>query len=358
MGFGEVFIKHVTRLRSRASDVSDMFDRRRRESRVRVKDIETRTQTSRRRIGLKRVGYVLLAILGLWVLIGFLATIPVVGNHPYWRTFRAQPEDFGLKAEDVSFQSLDGIRLTAWYIPARGMARGTVVLAHGINGNRSDMLPRASFLVRDGYNTLLVDLRDHGGSGGDYAGPGYRESFDVLGAVSYVRKRERRDRIVAMGHSYGAVAALYAAAQSSDIAAVIADSAFISFDDMVKRATILLSKDPERSFWERFGLRLVSFRAAEWAVMPIYYLRTGVWMNSRKADSLMALPRIGQRPILFIAGARDEICLPKDARTMYNAALSPNKALLIVPNAEHDSTYTAAPQLYESTVISFLKKAL
>jgi uncharacterized protein len=310
----------------------------------------------RRRKILERAAYVFVGVVVLWGVVGFLATIPVVGEHPYWRTLRAQPRDFGLEAEDVSFQSQDGIRLTAWYIPARPFARGTILIAHGINGNRSDMLPRAAFLVRDGYNTLLVDLRGHGGSGGDYAGPGYMESFDVLGGVTYLRKRRVQAPIVTMGHSYGAVAALFAAAQSQDVAAVISDGAFISYDDMVKRATILLAQDPERSIWERIGLRLAGFRATEYVVLPIFYLRTGVWFSGRKSNSLKAIARIGNRPILFISGARDEICPPANARLMYNAAQSPDKDLLIVPDADHDSTFKNAPQLYESVVVRFLEK--
>jgi pimeloyl-ACP methyl ester carboxylesterase len=208
---------------------------------------------------------VVIAIVCVWAVAGFLATIPVAGNHPYWRRFRAWPEKFGLKAEDVSFSSTDGIPLKGWWIAAQGTLRGTVIIAHGINGNRSDMLPRAPFLVRDGYNTLLIDLRDHGESGGTYAGPGCVESRAILGAVKYLQSRGYTGPIAVMGHSYGAVAALYAAAQSPDIVAVISDSAFISFGDMVKRTTRRLSEDPERSFWQRLGLRLARFQVTEWA---------------------------------------------------------------------------------------------
>jgi uncharacterized protein len=297
---------------------------------------------------------VLFAVIALWIVAGYVATIPVVGNHTYWRTLRARPEEFGLKAEDVSFLSRDGIQLRGWYIQADGDPRGTVVISHGINGNRSDMVPRAAFLVRDHYNAFLIDLRDHGESGGTYAGPGYMEALDILGALTYLRTHQEKTPVVALGHSYGAVASLYAAAHSSDIAAVIADSAYISFEDMVRRATDLLAEDPERSFWERCGLRIAGFRGVELAVLPIYYFRTGVWMDRRKADSLLAIARIGTRPVLFIAGERDRICPPDNTRAMYQAARSPRKELLIVPGAEHDSTYTTSPKLYESTVIQFL----
>jgi hypothetical protein len=69
---------------------------------------------------------------------------PVVGSDPCWRTLRTHPADFGLHAETVSFPSQDGILLKAWYIPASGRWHGTVIVAHGIDGNRSDMLPRAA----------------------------------------------------------------------------------------------------------------------------------------------------------------------------------------------------------------------
>ncbi len=91
-------------------------------------------------------------------------------------------------------------------------------------------------------------------------------------------------------------------------------------------------------------------------ILPFYYLRTGIWLDGQKANALAAISRMGPRPILFIAGEDDKICPPQNARRMYDAALSPDKVLLIVPHAEHDTTYSFAPHLYESTVLSFLSK--
>ena len=45
----------------------------------------------------------------IWVVVGYLATIPVAGDHPYWRTLRAHPGDFDLVAEDVSFSATEKI---------------------------------------------------------------------------------------------------------------------------------------------------------------------------------------------------------------------------------------------------------
>jgi uncharacterized protein len=308
---------------------------------------------------LRRFALILVIVLVIWALVGYLATMPVVGNHPFWRTMRAQPQDFNLNAQTVSFPSQDGITLMAWYIPADGQPRATVILAHGIDGNRSDMLPRAWFLVRNHYNTLLVDLRAHGGSGGNYATPGYVESRDVLGAVTYLRHtRNDHGPIVAFGHSYGAEACLWAASKTPEIAAVVADGAFISFDNMMRRATLLLSEDPDRSEIDRLGLRLAGSRVAEWIVLPMYYLRTGVWPSAQHANVLAEIPKLGQRPVLFITGELDKICPPSITRIMYDADLSPKKQLFIVPGAEHDATYAAHPDLYEKTVVQFLNNAV
>jgi fermentation-respiration switch protein FrsA (DUF1100 family) len=308
---------------------------------------------------LKRTAYIFLSLVTLWIVAGFFATMPIVGEHPFWRRMRATPEDFSLNSESVSFLSADGLHLTAWFIPAKGLSQGTIILVHGIDGNRSDMLPRAWFLSLAHYSVLDIDLRAHGGSQGTYATPGYIEARDILGAVSFLRhSRGYSGPIAVFGHSYGAVAALYAAAHSPNIAAVISDSAFISFENMMKRATDLLAKDPDRSRLDRLGLRLASSRFAEWMVIPIYYLRTGIWPSSHRADVLRTIPKIGDRPILFIAGQLDQICPPSNTEKMYKVALSPQKTILIVPGADHDSTFIASPHLYQDTVVHFLQKAI
>jgi uncharacterized protein len=305
---------------------------------------------------LKLLAYIFLGVVILWAIVTFLVTTPVVGNHPGWRKVWVRPQDLGLKAQEVSFLSRDGIPLKAWFLPAQGASHGTIILVHGIDGNRSDMLPRAAFLVHGGYNVLDVDLRDHGGSGGNYASPGYLESRDILGAVSYLRRNGQMGPLVAMGHSYGAVAALWAATQSPDISAVIADSSYLSLDSMIRHATLVLSEDPQMSFWVRMGLHLAHIPDVSWTVLPMFYLRTGVWVNLAKTNTISAIRQIGSRPILFISGQLDPITSPEGTRRMYDAAISPEKMLLIVPGADHDSTYKTAPDLYGATVLRFLKK--
>src|SRR2546422_3533589 len=150
----------------------------------------------------------ILLILGLaallWITLGWLATNPVVGNHHELRVMVAAPQDYGLQAQRVAFAATDGIPLVAWWLPASAKAKeayGTVILAHGGAGNRSHMLSRAAFLVRNGWNVLAVDLRMHGESGGGGMLPGFYERQELLLAGAYAPGRGGRGAIISLGDS-------------------------------------------------------------------------------------------------------------------------------------------------------------
>src|ERR1700716_636815 len=85
-----------------------------------------------------------------------------------------------------------------------------------------------------GYGALLYDQRNHGASGPARVTLGYNERLDVEAAVGYLLKDvHTTDKIVSFGISMGATAALLAASETPEIAAVISDSSFLSFNDTV-----------------------------------------------------------------------------------------------------------------------------
>lgn len=309
----------------------------------------------------------LLVLLAIFVVAGYLATMPVVGR--FAPSFGAVPADYKLKAEPISFRSIDGIDLKGWWIPAQGnlpagqqAGRGTVILAHGNGGNRSSMLSRAAFLAAGGYNTLAIDLRAHGESAGNYMTPGYLEALDILGAVEAAKRRGQPGPFVALGHSYGARASLWAAARSNDLAGVVADGAFISVYGALQRQAARVATDPSASWGTKMGLHLATRLSqsswargfGEWA----YYGRTGVRVTPQYDDVMPAIAQMEKKPILFVVGTEDWIAPPEDSRRMYDAARSPRKAILVVPGAGHNSTFKAAPHLYQAQVLDFLERGL
>src|SRR3989449_4140407 len=163
-----------------------------------------------------------LLILGLaamlWITLGWLATNPVVGNHQELRVMVAGPRDYGLQAQRVAFAATDGILLVAWWLPARAEPKdvnGTVILAHGGAGNRSYMLSRAAFLVRNAWNVLAVDLRMHGESGGEWAAAGFYQGQDLPGAAACEGGRGERGANHFLGDSTRGGAPVHTPAQSA-----------------------------------------------------------------------------------------------------------------------------------------------
>lgn len=249
------------------------------------------------------------------------------------------PKSYGLDFRWVQFPSTDGISLKGWYIPAGGEALGTIVYSHGHNRTRVEMLPEAVFAHGLGYNGLLFDLRHQGQSSGDITTVGYYEGRDILGAVQYALNEEKATRpIVLWGVSMGAAAALMAAADSPEIAAVISDSSFLSFADMIKH------------HWNLF-LPLPSFPIAD---EVIYWC---AWRGNFRAadfDLQKAVGRVGNRPILFVAVEGDQRMPPSIARTLYSDAASPIKKLLVLPGKRHGEGFNLAPQPYQEAVRQFL----
>ena len=288
-----------------------------------------------------------------YAVVGYFGSGLLIGDHPRWRGMNRGPKALGIQGEVVSFQATDGVPLKAWWLPAEGAPRATVILAHGVDHTRQVMLGRAAFLVHGGYNALALDLRGHGESGGRFVSPGLVETRDLLGAIQYVRSRGERGPIVLMGVSLGAEASLLTAAQSREGAAVVSDGAFTSGAEVFRNIQGYYAHDRSRSFLERHFWAIASFPGLVRSIVLAYYLRTGVYLGS---DFVSVLPVAGRItcPVLLISGERDWIVPTEDARTILAALPGGRNRLVTIPNAGHDTTFSKAPALYKESVVSFL----
>lgn len=107
--------------------------------------------------------------------------------------------------ETVILTTKDNIRLEAWYIKTVLPAKGTVILFHGHISKKSSVMDEAEGFRQMGYNTLLVDFRAHGSSGGNTCTIGYEETEDVKLAYDYIKNKGEKN-IVLWGISMGAAA--------------------------------------------------------------------------------------------------------------------------------------------------------
>ena len=290
----------------------------------------------------------LVILLGIVAALFFFVVVPGFFSHILTRRKFTYPDpnngkapiSYGLDSRWAEFRSPDNIPLRGWYIPSVGPAHGTIIYCHGLNRSKVEMLPRAQFGHRIGYNGLLFDVRQHGQSGGDLTSLGYYERLDVLGAVRYALEDEKAARpIILWGVSMGAVASLMAAAESPEVSAVISDSAFLSLSDTVVH------------HWKLF-IPLPSFPIAHEVLYGIGW-RAG--FPTGELDSEKAVERIGPRPILFVAVEGDRR-MPLDiAKRLYSRAQNPAKQIVILPGSRHGEGFNHSREQYETAVVDFLK---
>jgi uncharacterized protein len=170
----------------------------------------------------------------LWLLPGFLAALIVtwaitfavmVTVVPPTALAAETPTMRGMSFSNVTLQTSDGVRLSAWWVLSRN--RAAVVLLHGAGENRTATLPQASVLTRHGYGVLAVDARGHGRSGGRGMDLGWYADRDVSAAVDYLRHRGDVDgsRVAVLGLSMGGEEAIGAAAADPRVRAVVAEGA-------------------------------------------------------------------------------------------------------------------------------------
>lgn len=304
----------------------------------------------------------LLPLAAVAYLVAVFPTGLVMGPQAAWTRPIAPAWRFGLSPKTVSFQSADGIPLKAWWERAWSVSvpKCTVILVHGSQSNKTGMAYTAARLLPHGFSVLLLDLRAHGESGGNYATFDYREALDVEAAVRWVKAQTSGGRIALLGYSSGAVAALLAAARTPGLAAVVADSAYLDKTDVLRRENRLLAHPPPNSsvpFAHRLQLRLFVAPGCSWLSRQTFRLRTGVPFDAPEGYVRDAVRRIDRTPVLYLASENDPVVPRAVTEELYRLTASPRKQLSIQPGAFH-SALGGDPRGYIAKVAAFLDGAL
>ena len=298
----------------------------------------------------KRVGLVLVAALAIFIF----------GWAPYWlaglatiRKFEYRdkenagltPKSFEIPYEDVAFNAPDGVPLKGWWVPAPD-ARGTVILVHGLNRSRIEMVRKVPFLHKLGWNALLFDLRHHGASGGDVSSFGFYEKQDVHAATAFARGRAQGP-VVLWGVSLGGAAATLAAAEDRGVAALICDSSYRSLRDTVSHHLRLF-----RGF--RWWLRIVP----NWPVANevVYWIGRRARFDPDAVDVRGAAAHLAPRPCLFVCNSGDRR-MPSEIAFELKAAAGPQAHVLVVPGTSHGGAYRDGTAAYETAVTDLLGAA-
>jgi len=262
-------------------------------------------------------------------------------------------------AEDVSFETADGLRLRGWFVPptpvdnqtppsagsvtlpegaptpagrgdarpgrgdarpgrgdarlGRGDARPALLVCNGNGGDRSMRADLAAALSRLGLAVLLFDYRGYGGNPGSPTETGL--AADARAALAYLAGRPEVDpeRVVYLGESLGAAVALRLATERPP-AALVLRSPFASLAEVGRR---------------------------HYPVLPVSLLLRDRYDSAALAGRLAA-------PLLVVAGGRDRIVPASHSRRLFAAAPEP-KRLVVLEGADHnDHELLAGPRLVDA----------
>lgn len=243
-------------------------------------------------------------------------------------------------------RTVDGVPLAGWYVPAAsgiGPTGPTVVVAHGWGNNKSGMLTHIE-LLREQYNVVAFDFRNHGQSGGDQTTQGVREADDLRAIVDWLLETKGPEQIAALGSSMGGASVAYAASLDERIDAVIIDSTHATLS-----SAIIARIDAAG-----YPLSL----PGSWAVLFGGLIRTG--FDVTQADAITSVTRLGERPLLVIGAGSDTSMGANDADEIAAAAADAgvNVELRECGPAPHANSIIECPAEFREWVLGFLARAL
>jgi fermentation-respiration switch protein FrsA (DUF1100 family) len=243
------------------------------------------------------------------------------------------PTRWGVDYENEYIQTIDGTKLNAWFMPAKGEAKGTVLFLHGNAENISTHFRSVVWLPAQGYNVLALDYRGYGASDGLPTLQGVQMDIDAALRHLLTHKNVDAQRIVVLGQSLGGALAIYYSAHSAyraNIRAVISDSAFSDYRQVARDS--------------------LSHFALTWPLQWTPWLLVDNDFTPRDA-----IPLISPIPLFIIHGDQDAVISVRHAHLLFEQAKQP-KELLIVPGAGHIQSLESPPVREKLT--AFLRQVL
>jgi len=250
--------------------------------------------------------------------------------------------------ETARFPSRDaGIDVAGWWIP-KDPGAPAVILVDGGGGckNSIAVLTPAGMLWRNGFNVLLIDLRDTGDSTYEdgRSAMGNEEYQDVLGAWDWLVKEKGFEpgKIGVFANSLGGATALYAFSEEPRVAALFLQSTFGNLQQVI-------AAELQRNGYPTFL-----------APGAILMGRVIGGDNLVAHNPLDAIRKAGTRPVYIVHTRADERIAIHQAEQLAAAAKAAgvNVTTWFPENGEHVQTPAVYPQQFEQRLVDFFRQAL
>jgi pimeloyl-ACP methyl ester carboxylesterase len=215
-----------------------------------------------------------------------------------------------------------------------GKIRGIIILLHGRNSRKEDLLPVAERFVAAGFRCLIPDLPAHGDSTISAMAFGSDNLEASLPRLILNNTRQHfnlpKEPAALWGISMGGAFALRAASESpKSWDALLVVSSFSSLNKVLGRQ--LSNK------WKR----------VEPAIY--FYLDLAQWLQGRSRLSTINPQEWAKQvrtPTLIVHGEKDHFIPPAQGKALFNAINTKKKRWITVPNARHSNVLSTAMPLY------------
>ena len=203
---------------------------------------------------------------------------------------------------------------TLYYEPRRPRSVA-IVVGHGYSSSKHNLDVLCSFLASHGFDTYNFDFPGHklGASGGTLRG--IEDCIDAMSAVAAFARARHSGPLLTLGHSMGAMTAIFTAALDPEIAGTIAIATGYGRPQAIAALQSAGATDFRSSYVNGVDLPALLSDVDSW------YAKL--------------LEKLAGRPQLYVAATRDGMVRGSSVRELYERAPEPKAYATI----ESDHTY-------------------
>ena len=240
----------------------------------------------------------------------------------------------------------------------------TVVFLHGVLNDHSVWILQSRYLANHGWNVLAVDLPGHCRSEGD--APSTVE--EAAGFVAALLEAAGIERAALIGHSWGSLIALEAAARMKErishlvlvgtawpmkVSPALLDAALnepmkaLKMINVFSRSTLAAPPSALGPGTWVYGASMALGRRVLASNAKVNVFHRGFKACDSYANGENAIAQI-TCPVLFVLGAQDQMTLPKAAQLLIDKATAAGQAVQVarLPVGHHQMTETPEATLF------------
>ena len=241
--------------------------------------------------------------------------------------------------EDIYIKSYDSLKLHGYYVPSfNKKSNNLAIIVHGYQSKATDMIIIGKMYTEYGFQVMLLDLRGHGESEGDFTSFGYYEKYDLKRWINFAVRTYGSDiNILVHGVSMGAATAMMTTGLDipKNVKFLLLDS---GFTQVKKTFTNTRRSKGLKIFYP--GLNFVTYSKHKFIFDQIKPIK------EMKKNTI---------PFLIVQGEKDMAVPISMANQLYSVSPANQKDILIVKDSKHALGFRDDFELCKETLYKNIK---